>query len=68
MSNLAVAVSAAADILTVVVELTSRLQMVNASIQKARAAGRDLTDEEMDSIRVMDDAARQRLQKAIDGA
>lgn len=62
------AVSAAADILTAISELTARLQLVNALLQKAHSEGRDITDEELASVAGMDDAAKARLQKAIDTA
>lgn len=62
------AVSLAADLLSSAIELTARLQQVNALLAKARSEGRDITEAELESVVTIDDAAKARLQKAIDGA
>lgn len=65
MSNALIAVSVAADLLTAVVEISAKLQQVNAVLQKARMEGRDITDEELNGIRKLDDEAKARLDLAI---
>lgn len=65
MSNALVAVGLAVDLLTAAAELTAKLQVVSGTLQKARAEGRDLTDQELGDIRSLDDAARERLEKLL---
>lgn len=62
------AVSLAVDLLSAVSELTARLAMVNALLQKAHSEGRDVTKEELDSVASLDDAAREKLERAIGSA
>ena len=59
------AVSMAADLLTVVIHTTAKLQEVNVLLQKARSEGRFITDEELDSIVSKDDAEKLKLDVAI---
>ena len=68
MSNALAAVSLAVDLLTAAAELSLRLQAVSTLLQRARAEGRDLTDEELASVVATDDEARAKLQAAIDRA
>jgi hypothetical protein len=59
------AVSMAADLLTVTVHLTTKLQEVNALLQKARTEGRTISDEELDAVVSKDDAEKLKLDVAI---
>lgn len=65
MSTTLQAVSLAVDILSAVSDLTAKLQTVNALLLKAHSEGRDLTDAELDSVRGLDDAARDRLERLM---
>ena len=59
------AVSLAVDLLTAATELATRLQHVNALLQKAHTEGRDITEEELKSCVKMDDDAKLKLDVAI---
>jgi hypothetical protein len=59
------AVSMAADLLTVTVHLTTKLQEVNALLQKARTEGRTISDDELDAVVSKDDAEKLKLDVAI---
>jgi hypothetical protein len=59
------AVSLAADLLTVTIHLTAKLQEVSALLQKARLEGRELSDAELDSVISKDDAEKLKLDVAI---
>lgn len=59
------AVSMAADLLTVAIHLQTKLQEVNALIQKARTEDRDLSDAELDLVISKDDAEKLKLDVAI---
>jgi hypothetical protein len=59
------AVSMAADLLTVTVHLTAKLQEVNALLQKARTEGRTISDDELDAVVSKDDAEKLKLDVAI---
>jgi hypothetical protein len=59
------AVSLAVDLLTVTIHLQTKLQEVNALLQKARTEGREITDAELDSIIAKDDAEKLKLDVAI---
>lgn len=64
--SLATAVSALANLATVALEVTMKVQQISLLIQKAQTEGRDLTDEELAEVKKLDDDARNRLQSAID--
>jgi hypothetical protein len=59
------AVSMAADLLTVTVHLTTKLQEVNALLQKARTEGRTISDDELDAVVSKDDQEKLKLDVAI---
>lgn len=61
------AVSLALDLLSATAELTARLQVVNALLQKAHSEGRDVTEAELQSVVELDNQAKERLQREIDG-
>lgn len=50
MSNLALAVSALADMTTVLAQVSFHIASSTRAIQKAQQEGRDLTEEEMDQV------------------
>lgn len=47
-------------------DLLMKAQVVSVALQRAHSEGRDLTDDEMKQFVAGDDAARARLQAAID--
>lgn len=47
-------------------DLLMKAQTVSVALQRAHSEGRDLTDAEMQQFVAVDDAARARLQAAID--
>jgi hypothetical protein len=49
----------------VTIHLQTKLQEVNALLQKARTEGREITDAELDSIIAKDDAEKLKLDVAI---
>jgi hypothetical protein len=61
------AVSLAVDLLTAVTELTGKLQVVSGILQRAHAEGREVSEDEMNEVVAMDDAARERLGKLLGG-
>jgi hypothetical protein len=63
--NSVLAVGMAVDLLTGVIELTAKLQAVNALLQKAHSEGRDITESELQSVVALDDAAKERLAKLL---
>lgn len=63
--NTGQAVTLAVDLLQVALQLTIQAQQINLLIQQARAAGRDLNEEDWANIRAMDQEARSRLEQAL---
>lgn len=51
--------------INLLLQILTQAQGLTALIQKARAEGRDVTDEELDALVDADDAARARLDTAI---
>ena len=58
----------ATAIIDLILSLVSRLQAAASLIRKARAEGREITDEELDVLVAEDDAARAELVAAIENA
>jgi hypothetical protein len=50
---------------SLMIELITQAQQIGMLIQKARAENRDISDEEMDALVGIDNAAKIRLQAAI---
>ena len=59
--NTLAAVTLLVDGLTAVAQLSTKLQAASMTIQKAHTEGRDMTDAELDQIKAMVKAARDRL-------
>lgn len=59
------AVSLLADGLTAMIQLSTKLQAASAMIQQAHLQGRDMTDAELDAIKVMVKEARDRLASLV---
>jgi len=55
-------------LLQLITAWTVQIQKITALIEKARAEGRDITDEEIDSLVADDDAAKLALDQAIEKA
>ena len=62
------AVSALLDVTTAGLTLFTKAMEISQLIQKAQMEGREISDEEWKTITGMDDAARKRLQDAIEKA
>lgn len=58
----------AAALVTLLLGLLDRAAAIGVLLSKANAEGRDVTDAELDALGASDDAARARLQAAIDAA
>lgn len=52
-------------ILDLIISLTDRVASLSSLIKKARAEGRDVTEEEIQALVVDDDAAKKALDEAI---
>jgi hypothetical protein len=68
MSTTLTAVTMLANLATVALEVTLKMQQVSQAISKAQSEGRDLTDAELKAISALDDDARKRLEEAISKA
>ena len=55
-------------VIDLILSLVTRLQAAAALIRKARAEGREITNEELDALAAEDDAARAELVAAIENA
>lgn len=55
-----------AILLNLIIDLSDRFHEVSNLLKKAREEGRDVTEDELNSLRAKDDASRDRLQKLID--
>lgn len=62
------AVSALLDVTTAGLTLFTKAMEISQLIQKVQMEGREISDEEWKTITGMDDAARKRLQDAIEKA
>jgi hypothetical protein len=65
MSTTLTAVTVLANLATVALEITLKMQQVSQAIAKAQSEGRDLSDVELAAIKTLDDDARKRLDEAI---
>ena len=68
MSTTLTAVTMLANLATVALEVTLKMQQVSSAIAKAQSEGRDLTETELKAISALDDDARKRLEEAINKA
>jgi hypothetical protein len=50
---------------TLLLDALQKAAQIGASLRKAEAEGRDISDAELDELRAIDDQARQRLVAAI---
>lgn len=65
MSNLSLAVSALADMTTVLAQVSFHIASSTRAIQQAQSEGRDLTEEEMDQVLEMFQNSLNELKETI---
>lgn len=66
MSNIAISLARLQAILSASTTLLDSARRVSDAIQRATLQGRDLTEQELDSLAGLDNLEREKLQHAID--